>query len=534
MKHLYPRIQDRFCKAQGPRKLLLRKLLLPLMMILIISITTTFAQEGQNYIYLSGQLTNIENGAPISGHAVYVESNSESSGGGINYYLAAYTDAYGFFTDTINTASLDGSLMIYTFDENSGEYVKEEYYRFNWASEYNMVTELAIVDSSSLTDFQANFESEKDEIDSLHISFADESIGEGVVSWLWEFGDGTSSIERNPVHVYDHPGVYNVKLTVSTEPIIHDVRTSTMVKKVKAGLRDYYHFGGHAFAGWFPVDIGTAYLYKVEDDEFIPVDTTEFDQYGFYDFPQLIEGSYKVKTFPSTNSVNAGDFFPTYFGDAILWTKSKTIELYATGWEYDINMVASYEYETGNGVIDGVVTLDGTDNPPLQNTEVILFNEEDNNLTYLKSDDEGYFEFIELPFGTYKVMAEVPGLFTYPITIELNADNPFIENLNILVYQEEMPFSINDNIQTSLSGLSDPYPNPAKDHTQFEFSLKQNAIVHVFILNNNGQVVQKQSGSYMSGNHNIKLNIPGLSEGIYRIMVLVGNEKHVKPFIKIN
>lgn len=533
MKHLYPRIQDRFFKAQSPRKLLWKKLLLPLLMILIISITTTFAQEGQNYIYLSGQLTNIENGAPIKGHAVYIESSSESSGG-MNYYLAAYTDEYGFFSDTIATPSLDGSFVIYTYDENSGEYLKEEYYRFNWASEYNMLTELAIADSASLTDFQANFESIKNEDDSLNIYFSDETIGEDIVSWLWEFGDGTSSTLRNPDHNYEHPGVYNVKLTVSTEPFYHDIRTSTMVKKVKAGLMDYYHFGGHAFAGWFPVDIGTAYLYKVEEDNFIPIDTTEFDQYGFYDFPQLIQGNYKVKTFPSTSSVNAGNYFPTYYGDVLLWTKAKTIELNETGWEYDINMVANFEYETGNGFIDGIVSLDGTDNPPLQNTEVILFNKEDNNLTYLQSGEDGSFEFIRLAYGTYKVLAEVPGLYTYPVEIELNAANPSISDLNILVYEEEMPFSINDFVKPALSELGDPYPNPARDHTSIDFFIRENADVQLFVLNQNGQVVHKQTEACFAGNNTAKIKTSGLSGGMYSIMVLYGNEKHIRSFIKVN
>jgi hypothetical protein len=33
-------------------------------------------------------------------------------------------------------------------------------------------------------------------------------------SWTWDFGDGNTSTERNPVHVYDSMGTYNVCLTV--------------------------------------------------------------------------------------------------------------------------------------------------------------------------------------------------------------------------------------------------------------------------------------------------------------------------------
>lgn len=33
--------------------------------------------------------------------------------------------------------------------------------------------------------------------------------------WLWDFGDGETSTEKNPVHVYENGGVYTIKLTAS-------------------------------------------------------------------------------------------------------------------------------------------------------------------------------------------------------------------------------------------------------------------------------------------------------------------------------
>lgn len=52
------------------------------------------------------------------------------------------------------------------------------------------------------------------------ISFTDLSVeystSKAITSWLWEFGDGETSTEQNPTHVYVTPGVYSVRLTVST------------------------------------------------------------------------------------------------------------------------------------------------------------------------------------------------------------------------------------------------------------------------------------------------------------------------------
>ncbi len=55
--------------------------------------------------------------------------------------------------------------------------------------------------------------------DGLLLYFQDESSDRDgqVVSWSWNFGDGTTSTERNPVHRYAGSGEYTVTLTVTDE-----------------------------------------------------------------------------------------------------------------------------------------------------------------------------------------------------------------------------------------------------------------------------------------------------------------------------
>jgi PKD repeat protein len=49
----------------------------------------------------------------------------------------------------------------------------------------------------------------------LAVAFTDESTGEPY-GWLWEFGDGATSLEQHPVHTYTAPGRYLVNLTIFT------------------------------------------------------------------------------------------------------------------------------------------------------------------------------------------------------------------------------------------------------------------------------------------------------------------------------
>lgn len=46
------------------------------------------------------------------------------------------------------------------------------------------------------------------------VQFSDATSGE-VTAWLWDFGDGTTSTERNPAHNYVNAGLYDVSLSVT-------------------------------------------------------------------------------------------------------------------------------------------------------------------------------------------------------------------------------------------------------------------------------------------------------------------------------
>ncbi|WNJ17940.1 PKD domain-containing protein [Pontibacter sp. G13] len=48
----------------------------------------------------------------------------------------------------------------------------------------------------------------------LHAVFSDQSAGTAT-GWVWDFGDGGSSVIQNPIHFYDEDGVYEVKMIVS-------------------------------------------------------------------------------------------------------------------------------------------------------------------------------------------------------------------------------------------------------------------------------------------------------------------------------
>jgi PKD repeat protein len=63
----------------------------------------------------------------------------------------------------------------------------------------------------------------------LRCAFVDRSRDEdgSVVSWGWDFGDGATSSERNPTHVYQAAGRYEVLLVVTDDDGAADTRVHT-------------------------------------------------------------------------------------------------------------------------------------------------------------------------------------------------------------------------------------------------------------------------------------------------------------------
>lgn len=51
----------------------------------------------------------------------------------------------------------------------------------------------------------------------LTVQFTDMSTVRSIISWFWEFGDGNTSEEQHPVHIYAANGTYDVGLTINRE-----------------------------------------------------------------------------------------------------------------------------------------------------------------------------------------------------------------------------------------------------------------------------------------------------------------------------
>jgi len=490
------------------------------------------------YVYVIGQVNNDFNGAPVTNHLVTLRSDSTFNPQ-FDYFRSVYTDENGFFSDTITTVCTKGGLIVSTDDYLDLTYDTTLYFRFDWEEINTIEANFIIRDSLSSTSWQANFSFEKDTLESnyLRYYFYENSGAPDVFSWYWDFDDGTISTIQNPVHTFPEDGTYKVSLTIKGQSQTGTVYVSTIAKRVKVTKNDYFHMGGQVFGGYWPIDAGIAYLFKIQNNEVYPVDTTSFDYSGIYYFFQLIEGMYLISVDLDPSSAILNQYFLTYYGDQLMWNKADTIFHNETLWTYDIHLLPVPLPSVGPGKIAGAIQygIAGKPviNPAAGDVEILLLDGNGNPLACHHSDEQGVFEFNELPLASYKVHAEVTGKTNYPLDVTLDVDHPEVTNIQFTINTGDVSGFINA-VGEYLTGSAHIriFPVPAGDCLYVEADLDTPEL-YPSIMDARGCVVKQFNPCRLSDNALLPLSVAELPSGLYLLRMANSDGTIVlKKFVK--
>jgi PKD repeat protein len=479
------------------------------------------------YIFVSGQITDAESGAPIPDHEIFIFSDSTANNG-FSYYALTKTDVNGFYWDTVETNLGDGilNLSIYDFEDNLISI--DRYFRFVWETEYQMFVDFSIFDPYNTSEFQANFGTEPDTLvnDPLKVIFRDKSMGETVKAWRWDFGDGSTSQIQDPEHLYASPGNYLVTLSICSHPSFNEFyEISTITKQVQVGLAEFYHMGGHVFAQYFPIDLGLAYLYAFDqDDNLIPIDTTEIDTLGYYWFYQVPEGKYITKARLQGGSSAYGSFVPTYYGNVINWQQASLINLDNNNFELNVTLIPSMGINSGNGKILGQISYDtlrsGSTYTPAGDIEIVLLDDRGKYLTCGLSDIEGYFMFANIAFGTYQLFPDVAGTPTTPIFVTITEEEPTVSDLSLVIHTGEVTFSIDENTSLFIEKDLRIYPNPARDEARLAIDMKKASAIQLRISDQAGRTIYLDNISLQAGPNQLLLDTRNFPAGYYLVTLV--------------
>jgi PKD repeat protein len=178
-----------------------------------------------SFLTVQGYVTNISDSSPIVNHAVTIQTDSTS---GYFIYNVVYTSQTGFYIDTVifNTGTLPTSdLTVSTLDCNQNTVSatlpfgpNNRFLTHNFQICYNTLP------------CNAMYSYVRDTGNSMNIYFSDQSTGNNINSWYWNFSDGTYSNQQNPVHLFVQPSTYYVCLTIrSNDSTCYSVYCDTIV-----------------------------------------------------------------------------------------------------------------------------------------------------------------------------------------------------------------------------------------------------------------------------------------------------------------
>ncbi len=393
-----------------------------------------------------------------------------------------------------------------------------------------------------------------------------------ILSWSWNFGDGKSSQDTNPVHQYQNPGIYHIILTVKSDQGCSDsTRLTVTVNQTPAP----FIFGDSVICAKLSAnylstnDPGSKYQWIITGGKINsasdttntisanwPVSDTgqlvlvETNIYGCVDSDSIsvVVNPLPVAKFGASNhnSVcpgNALNFIDSSssatqyfwkFGDGNNGTTANPSHTYAVSGKY-----TAYEVVTNSfGCLDTTkrtITVN-----PLPNAYWSADSVQNANIIFIPKDTS-------LPSGSYawdfgdgtkatghKLHHIFPGNKAYNIklivTSAAGCTNEFDSTVVVTVSGFESAKNVSANLNLNI------YPNPFHKSTNIEYELTATSRVKIGLYDMNGKEITTVADEQeASGKHKFEMdgNKLGLTPGTYILKVYVNDAFTTKDIIKL-
>ena len=216
--------------------------------------TSSAANPSHNFNTIGPYLVCLTISDSVAGcSSTFCDSVASANGGNCQAAFNAVPDSAGFGYSFYDASTGTNQLTTYTWTISDGTTATGNSFHHNFASQgwYQVCLTVTVYDSlqnvtcaSSTCDSvyagngggawcNANWGYQGN---SFVVFFADLSTGtDTIVSWSWDFGDGSTSTQQNPVHNYSQSGYYLVCLTIETGANGAITCTSTYCNMIYAG-----------------------------------------------------------------------------------------------------------------------------------------------------------------------------------------------------------------------------------------------------------------------------------------------------------
>jgi hypothetical protein len=351
-----------------------------------------------------------------------------------------------------------------------------------------------------------------------------------VSTYTWSSGANTASISVSSA------GIYTVNGT--------DANGCTNSSTATVTVNNYNNLSGTIYdtttvTGQHPITAGSVYLYAQQTGSSVGVDTSSLivatnTLTGAYTFTNVPPGNYYVKAVASITTYTGS--IPTYFNDAYLWSSATAIThsgcTSGNDAGHDITII-ELPALTGNGIISGTISFDGTFGhrlangnnqvmgAPLKGIDIKLGKNPGGGCTSRTTvaSGTGTYTFTNIPDGSYSIYADMPNFgMTTVLTVTISPTNLQSTGNNYCVDSVKISTSCAQvtgiNKLASINGQINLYPNPNNGIFNVQIDAYENSNLEIY------NVIGQKVYEHLMQNNLEQINLSSLTEGVYLVRVL--------------
>lgn len=325
----------------------MKKLLKPILLLFFAILTLNgFAYE----YFIYGNVTDINSGEGLPEQMINIHLEDSLYSETINLI----TDYQGNYSVSLEVSNNSFSFVFIEYIDECG-FIHNQFVEIFEAgtSEINFISceEFVPIDDC-FADFY--YENYFNEVYFFDTSFSPDSID----TWFWEFGDGTTSEEQNPVHSYEEEGEFPVTLKITSENC-----ESTITQFLHFGndtiiddcFVDFYYYNEWEnpltvyFECFMPIEIYNSATWDFGDGEISNDFYTShtYQEFGIYEVTLTVENDFcGIITLPQTVVVEESE---PNFCDAYFYYENYYNTVYFYDASFIQDSVTEYYWEFGDG-----------------------------------------------------------------------------------------------------------------------------------------------------------------------------------------
>lgn len=319
------------------------------------------------------------------------------------------------------------------------------------------------------------------------------------IQLTWLFGDGKSSREQSPKHVYQKAGQYAVTLTAIDKRTKCKAEAYTLVQ-VKQGANlssstiSGTVFADAEYAAKTRVDL---LIYNNSTNVFELAQSAFTNNKGFYEFNEIVEGNYLIK------AADYKDYTASYYGNTTDREYANSVAIFAN----DYKELTGYDIQLTNHKLNALNNRNNADTG--SSRWMLVFDQNNNPVASVLVNAEGKIQSsVDLPDGNYNLMDPSTGKSTGKLNVGADGIKIGTPDINTGKANGLAP----DPRQELLL-----MPNPATDYVKVSLNPSNSQPIHVKIVNSQGALVQ--SLTLENGNDVNNINISALPVGTYYVVV---------------